>query len=587
MKRRFRAVFEAYKWWLYLALVLAVWCVGIVGYAHDPRVGRDEFFLPDAAYESFGLFFLHFAGLPLGPHDAWLHVARVVAPMVAALVALGALAMLNVDRFRQFRAQVFYRDHVVVCGLGDMGFSLVTEFRRIGQPVVAVDERSDHPLFDAAREAGAVVLQGDARKPLTLARAGVARARFLIAVCGEDDVNAEVALQAQELVRGAGRALTIALHVTNPRLCLLLKDQELRGAGAENVRLEFFNVFTHGARALLREHPPFRADPPTSDPPPIVVLGLGEYGENVLTAAARTWSRTGRAERLPVWGVDSDAARKLDAIHRRTPALERYVQTTPLELDRATLRFDPSCFGAESPAVAYVCLGSDSLSLAGALALSRVPGAENLPIVVSLTRDAGLAHLLETAGGDFRELYGFGLLDRTCTPELVLGGTHEILARAIHQEYRHFRLAEGADPSDASLRPWDELPESLRESNRRQADHIHDKLAAIGCGVVPLEDWDAPLFAFEPDEVETLSIMEHARWVEERRRAGWRQGSRKDVERKITPYLVPWDELSEEIKDLDRNAVREIPAVLARTDLGIYRRAMAPFRGAAAAPPAA
>ena len=52
--------------------------------------------------------------------------------------------------------------------------------------------------------------------------------------------------------------------------------------------------------------------------------------------------------------------------------------------------------------------------------------------------------------------------------------------------------------------------------------------------------------------------MEHARWNAERWLAGWRLG-KKDLIKKTSPWLLPWEELPDEIKEFDRQAVREIP----------------------------
>jgi hypothetical protein len=57
----------------------------------------------------------------------------------------------------------------------------------------------------------------------------------------------------------------------------------------------------------------------------------------------------------------------------------------------------------------------------------------------------------------------------------------------------------------------------------------------------------------------------------ERLRDGWRRGPEKDVEKKISPYLVGWDELPENVKEWDRNTVRAIPRFLAEVGLEIRR----------------
>ena len=176
----------------------------------------------------------------------------------------------------------------------------------------------------------------------------------------------------------------------------------------------------------------------------------------------------------------------------------------------------------------------------------------------------------------------------------------EVLARAIHEGYRKEQAGRLA-ACDPSMAEWDDLPETLRESNRRQADDIERKLAAIGyCVVVSggeaaaggdeLASGDElaggdklaaggdrcggkaprPLF-FSDDEVEIMAEMEHDRWSEERLRDGWVLGEEKDVGMKITPYLVPWAELSDEAKEWDRQPVRRIPEMLSRVSLEIKK----------------
>ena len=39
--------------------------------------------------------------------------------------------------------------------------------------------------------------------------------------------------------------------------------------------------------------------------------------------------------------------------------------------------------------------------------------------------------------------------------------------------------------------------------------------------------------------VEDLAIMEHEAWVRERLESGWSYATEKNVEQKLTPYLIP------------------------------------------------
>ncbi len=135
----------------------------------------------------------------------------------------------------------------------------------------------------------------------------------------------------------------------------------------------------------------------------------------------------------------------------------------------------------------------------------------------------------------------------------------ELIARVIHERYRR---------NHPSVDPWETLPESLKHSNRSQAMAIPEKVASIGCRIGPL---NGPSTGFTPAELERLARAEHDRWVRERRDAGWTLAPVKDLARKQSPYLVGWEELSEEVRELDRDAVRGMADALGRAGLGLYR----------------
>ncbi len=65
--------------------------------------------------------------------------------------------------------------------------------------------------------------------------------------------------------------------------------------------------------------------------------------------------------------------------------------------------------------------------------------------------------------------------------------------------------------------------------------------------------------------------MEHERWNAERLHDGWKYGNVKDISKKISPSLVPWDKLTEEVKRYDRDAVQKIPKNLVEIGLEIVK----------------
>jgi hypothetical protein len=155
----------------------------------------------------------------------------------------------------------------------------------------------------------------------------------------------------------------------------------------------------------------------------------------------------------------------------------------------------------------------------------------------------------------------------------------EALARAIHAGYlRHQRDDGKTAGTIAAAVPWDELAEAYRESNRNHAADIARKLAAVGCAAeptppsaVPTTAASEPLFTFDPAELESLAEMEHDRWSRERESQGWTLGPERDDTAKRTPYLVPYADLPEAIKDYDRMPVRDMPKLLAAIGFRVVR----------------
>ncbi|MBN1955318.1 MAG: NAD-binding protein [Anaerolineae bacterium] len=575
-RRWFQERWLNWRWLIVGALWLLAFGLGYAGFSdYFARLGESRSSL-DILYLTLQLFTLE-SGALSGPRGWALEVARLLAPAVAAYTAFQALSIILDEQLDRVRLRRF-RDHVVICGLGRKGYLLAQAFRRRGDAVVVIELDEDNPYIAPCKEHGVIVLIGDAMDDAMLHQAGVPRAGYLISACGADGDSADIAVRAAAMVKDQStRVLTCILHIVDPQLCTLLREREIAGNQSERFRVSFFNVFDSGARTLLREHPPF--DRPAGVPAHILVVGLGQMGENLVVQIAREWylQRPDAGERLRLTIVDCEAERKTESLFLRYPQLEKSCDLVAHSMDvrwpdfqRADFLFNAA--GDCDVSIAYVCFDDDSLGLSAALVLRQRTRQVSMPIVVRMEQEAGLGMLLgEMDDGDdeFENLRAFGLLDRTCTPEWVLGGTREMIARAIHQDYlrRHAADPSFADPARA---PWERLSPQYQESCRRQAGHLGHKLKAVGCGVAPLTDWDAERFEFTAGEIERMARLEHQRWMDDRLRDGWTLGPRRP-EKKTNPHLVSWEQLPEEVKDLNRDMMRGLPTFLARAGLQIYR----------------
>ena len=220
----------------------------------------------------------------------------------------------------------------------------------------------------------------------------------------------------------------------------------------------------------------------------------------------------------------------------------------------------------------FVCLDSNARAVEIALRGWEIVAAHPHSYVhVRITSRASVAPILKAEAA---RISVFGMLEDSCTVEMVLAEQMEGLARAIHEEFLAARKADGSAAKrqgDPALADWDQLREDFRESNRQQADHMGIKLRAIGCRIVPAAAAGAAAEAFSAEEVEMLAELEHRRWNAGRWLSGWRYGKETDKARRIHNGLVPWKELTQAIKEYDRETVRKIPQWLADAGMKIVR----------------
>jgi hypothetical protein len=535
----------------------------------------------DTLYAALGLFTMNVSATAY-PMVWQLNVVRFVAPLVAAFTAVTAVGLLVSREFFRLR-QRFARDHIVVCGLGQRGLRLATELQARGHRVVVIERDQANPLLKSCKEAEVATVVADATEHHVLRLARVDSASHVVAVCGQDGVNAEIAAETAVLTRDYRPSSPHCLvHIMDTQLWRLLRERELGGDPTTGFHLEFFNVYESGARALVREHPAFSAG---EQSPHVVIVGLGRLGEHVATRVAWEWHRHRRdgAPAMRLCLVDEAADRLCRTLVARQPQLSEVCDLVPVALDVRAPAFDRCEFlmdatdGECCATAVYVCIDDETRALSAALTIHRRTRGCRVPIVVRLDGGRGLAELLGGPTGDtaeFADIHSFSLLDAACQAEVVLEGTHETLARATHELWLDEQEKAGRGPSDNPIIvPWDQLPADTKESNRRAADHIKVMLAAAGYAPAPLEDWDADLFEFPHDELEMMAALEHQRWVDERAAAGWKYSpGPRDTKAKTSPYMVPWDRMPDDVAEYDRATVRKIPALLAEVGLQVRRR---------------
>ncbi|MFA4876443.1 MAG: RyR domain-containing protein [Methanoregula sp.] len=567
----------------------AAFILGFIGYwfaVNSPVVTMNW---PDILYMTMQLFTNNYQ-LQVPPPNPFLQLARFLAPVLMYSTILFLLATHVYESYQRFLLRMT-SNHIVICGLGLLGPVLVEEFSREGRAVVVIEKKPTPDEIEQCKLSGAFILTGDATNRNVLALAGVGRAECLISVTGEDEINAEIAGSAASIPRSRSLLpLTCYLHIVDINLYSLLKETEFQKANASLFRLDLFNIYQTAGRSALDHPEPFPDDQTDPAKVRLLVIGIGRMGESLIFQAARIWrTRFGDTKgKLPITIIDRHPEAKRDQILARYPAIRKFCTFETLSFDATSMEFGRGEFLKTVPGRCpfsriFVCVGDPSLGLAAGLKIhNRLQEADipadgrQVPILIRTNHETGLSRYLESLkkqSNAFSNLHAFPMIDENCRVDVILNTTHETIARAIHADYVQKEKGKGITPeTNPSMKPWEELPEHLKHSNRLQADHIIEKLRAISCGVTQLVDWEEPLFDIEP-YVEKLARMEHDRWMQEKTAAGYKYGKPRDDRwwHKRHPSMVPFDDLSKEEKDKDREPVRAIPGLLKSVDLKIKR----------------
>jgi TrkA-N domain len=569
-------------WLILLLLIVAVLLLGTSGF-YDHLLSRQQKpTISEVLYLTLQLFTLESGANIPGDVEWRLEAARYLGAFVMVAAAARALATFFHERFYAVLLKFFGQDHVIVCGLGRKGSRLVEALWKRGEWVVVIDSDVHNDAFEKCRELGATIVVGCSNDEVTLRKARVGRARAVISVIGSDGANVDTAVIARHLSFGReGSRLRCVIHVTDPKLRMMLSTTRLAGDETDAFELEYFDVFEMCARVMLRESQflPAVRDSFTALSHPLVV-GFGQLGETLVLRAIKDWQidHPQAGEPLRITVIDMHAHEKEKRFRRLHPELCDACSLTFLEMEVHQPEFEKGGFltgpegGPEISAV-YVCLSDDSLGMLAALTLESLVRPWGVPVIIRMSEEAGFAAALTSANSESHEMDNIravGLLELSCNVDLVLDGSQEILARAIHQGYvrHHLQLGETTE-QNSSLVPWEDLSEELRHSNRDRAQKIRDHLREIGCHVVPVLGRCPSVIALQPDEVEHLARLEHERWRSEHRRpssAG--RGSQL-----AQLHLLSWDECPDDVKQFNREMMAVMPAILAKADFEIRRLA--------------
>lgn len=534
------------EWNLVVVVAFFSFFSGVFGLHEALTMAGKSAAWPDLVYFAIRLFFFNYDlpgdGVPYAPSNPLLQAARFLAPATLTYAAakgfiLAASSALNIWRIKRWKG------HAVVCGAGKRGREVALALKAEGRNVVVIEKDSEAEALGELRIAGVRVVLGNATNPIHQDQARMHGAELVVALTNTDESNLEIAMSAAN--RPKGRPIEILAHASR-QFATVFDYQPPVDSPHSRGRPRFFNHETSAARILVQE---FTADLATDiaqspRPPRVLMLGDGSLIPELLGIATMQCQYANAVPpQFTVVVPDRNlVARSFPVLHAQlnlvaaVELIERtYTEMAMIELENITneLGFD----------LIFICYQNDmdALSLARHLAQQKPVGLFRR-IVACLRPSTDLvSHSIKIEDTEIRNVVKLG-----CASDVLLHGKLDHEARAIHEKYVATENAKGIGQNEnPALVSWEDLPESLRQANRAQADHIPIKQKALAV-------------SRSEQMLEALAEAEHRRWMAEKILAGWRFSDSRDNCRKLHPSIKQYEHLSAAEKQKDRDTVQSV-----------------------------
>jgi voltage-gated potassium channel len=209
--RHFRAslrdtwlLFREFGWPL-LLFVAAITGGGSLYYVLSRNTSESVGNLAEGIYHVLGLTFLQSS--KTFPKTWYLGIFYFVMPVIGLGIFAQGIADFSVLFFnRRSRGKEWemavastFNDHIILVGLGHLGFRVVRDLHRMDQDVVVLELNPKADLVSSVKQMDIPVIQDDATREPALEAAGIRRARAIILCTQNDSMNLQVALKARRL----------------------------------------------------------------------------------------------------------------------------------------------------------------------------------------------------------------------------------------------------------------------------------------------------------------------------------------------------------------------------------------------------
>ncbi|QPH92732.1 NAD-binding protein [Campylobacter concisus] len=493
-----------------------------------------------------------------------------------------------------FFLKFFAKNHIVICGAGDMGYALAKDIlnKHQDKKLLVVDINPTNDNANSICTLGGYAISGNAIDKDVLNKLNITKAEKIILMTGKDISNLEILDAITKVIPEADKndpdnEKNIYIHLESKENYEILPSIKRGG-----INIKAFSVYDNAAQTLFMKHPlGENVDTIDNDSVNLAIVGFDAAGLSVLYRALAL-GHFFNDKPLNVTIFDNNHEKK------RAEFLKLY----PISLKAGGIinwniyfKDDGELFnkdGIENFNQIIFCKTNVQASLTDIARIIKNQSAllEKKQFFIFIDKHDGIKGIANDIKIEDTDVIPFGDFSQICSYDVVVNEIYDKMAIRADQRYNELH-----DPGTKHETKWDTLSPFLQDSNRMQVEHLPIKLKAINkllsenrfleydeakekaqdkwfdlmlngqkiSDIKKIKLWDeingAKILAtyISLDDIEKLAKMEKHRWNAFHILNGWTtipkpEGQnypyRKDDNKKEHALLIDWDELEEASK---------------------------------------
>lgn len=497
----------------------------------------------------------------------------------------------------------FAKNHIVICGAGDMGYALAKDIlnKHQDKKLLVVDINPTNDNLNSICTLGGYAISGNAIDKNVLNKLNITKAEKIILMTGKDISNLEILDAIAKIIPETDKdknIIKLYIHLESKENYEILPSIKRVG-----INIRAFSVYDNAAQTLFMKHPlGENVDTIDNDSVNLAIVGFDAVGLSVLYRALAL-GHFFNGKPLNVTIFDNNHEKKRAEFLKLYPISLKAGGIINWNID---FKDDGELFnkeGIENFTQIIFCKTNVQASLTDIARIIKNQSAhlQNKQFFIFIDKHDGIKGIANDIKIDSKnkvDIIPFGNFSQICSYDVVVNEIYDKMAIRADQRYNQLHKPEYETN-------WGDLSPFLQDSNRMQVEHLPIKLKVLNhllensknkvlpkyseleneannrwysLNGKPTSDkkktdiWNdiqkAKILAtyISLDDIEKLAKMEKHRWNAFHILNGWTtipkpEGQdypyRKDDNKKEHTLLIGWDELEEASKYIVKDGIKK------------------------------